>query len=67
MKESYEQRVQKILLNARLYDIPKLSQAMKWLKIKLPLSCQICPVIDRRLTVECPLITYVKVSFQNFS
>ena len=33
-------------LNARLYYIPKLSKAMKWLKIKLPLSCQICPVID---------------------
>ena len=27
---------------------------MKWLKIKMPLSCQNCPVIDGRLTVECP-------------
>ena len=24
-----------------------MPQAMKWLTIKLPLSCQICPVIDR--------------------
>ena len=35
-----------IRLNASLYYIAKLSKAMKWLKIKLPLSCQICPVID---------------------
>ena len=34
-------------LNASLYYIAKLSKTMKWLKIKLPLSCQICPVIDR--------------------
>ena len=46
MKKFFEQRVQKILLNARLYYALKLYQAMKWLKIKLPLSCQICPVID---------------------
>ena len=44
-----------IRLTARLYYIAKLSKAMKWLKIKLPLSCQICPVIDGRLTVECPI------------
>ena len=54
MKEFFEQRVQKIRLNAKFYYIPKLSQAMKRLKIKLPLSCQICPVIDGGLTVECP-------------
>ena len=35
-----------IHLNAILYYIAKLSKAMKWLKIKLHLSCQICPVID---------------------
>ena len=35
-----------IHFNTSLYCITKLSQAMKWLKIKLPLSCQICPVID---------------------
>ena len=45
-----------IRLTARLYYIAKLSKAMKWLKIKLPLSCQICPVIDGRLTVECPVV-----------
>ena len=49
-----------ILFNARMYYIAKLSQAMKWLKIKLPLSFQICPVIDRRLTVECPSTSYHK-------
>ena len=35
-----------IHLNASLYNITKPSKAMKWLKIELPLSCQICPVID---------------------
>ena len=45
-----------IRLNARLYYIAKLFKAMKRLKIKLTLSCQICPVIDGRLTVECPFI-----------
>ena len=35
-----------INLNASLYYIAKLSKAMKRLKTKLPLSCQICPVID---------------------
>ena len=54
MKEFFTQIVQMIRLTARLYYIAKLSKAMKWLKIKLPLSCQICPVIDGRLTVECP-------------
>ena len=44
-----------IRLNASLYYIAKLSKTMKWLKIKMPLSCQNCPVIDGRLTVECPL------------
>ena len=43
-----------IRLNASLYYIAKLSKTMKWLKIKMPLSCQNCPVIDGRLTVECP-------------
>ena len=47
MKEFFKQRVQIIHLNASLYYIAKLSKALKWLKIKLPLSCQICPVIDR--------------------
>ena len=42
-------------LNASLYFIAKLSKTMKWLKIKMPLSCQNCPVIDGRLTVECPI------------
>ena len=41
-------------INASLYYIAKLSKTMKWLKIKMPLSCQNCPVIDGRLTVECP-------------
>ena len=36
-----------IHLNVSLNNIAKLSKAMKWLKIKLSLSCQICPVIDR--------------------
>ena len=36
-----------IQLNASLYYIAKLSKAMKRLKTKLHLSCQICPVIDR--------------------
>ena len=49
-----------IRLTARLYYIAKLSKAMKWLKIKLPLSCQICPVIDGRLTVECPVIAMLR-------
>ena len=44
-----------IRLNASLSYIAKLSKTMKWLKIKMPLSCQNCPVIDGRLTVECPL------------
>ena len=35
-----------IHFNASLYYIAKLSKAMKRLKTKLPLSCQICPVID---------------------
>ena len=39
----------------RLNYIAKLSKTMKWLKIKMPLSCQNCPVIDGRLTVECPI------------
>ena len=43
-----------IRLNASLSYIAKLSKTMKWLKIKMPLSCQNCPVIDGRLTVECP-------------
>ena len=43
-----------INLNASLYYIAKLSKTMKWLKIKMPLSCQNCPVKDGRLTVECP-------------
>ena len=47
MKEFFKQRVQMIHLNASLYYIAKLSKALKWLKIKLPLSSQICPVIDR--------------------
>ena len=37
-----------------LYYVAKLSHTVKYSKIKLPLSCQICPVIDKRLTVECP-------------
>ena len=44
-----------IRLNASLSYIAKLSKTMKWLKIKMPLSCQNCPVIDGRLTVECPI------------
>ena len=44
-----------IRINASLYYIAKLSKTMKWLKIKMPLSCQNCPVIDGRLTVECPI------------
>ena len=56
MKEFFKQIVQMIHLNASLYYIAKLSKAMQWLRIKLPLSCQICPVIDGRLTVECPYI-----------
>ena len=36
-----------IHLNASLYYIAKLSKALKGLKIKLPLCCQICPVKDR--------------------
>ena len=44
-----------IRINASLYYIAKLSKTMKWLKINMPLSCQNCPVIDGRLTVECPL------------
>ena len=44
-----------ICLNTSLYYIAKLFKTMKWLKIKMPLSCQNCPVIDGRLTVECPL------------
>ena len=51
-----------IRLTARLYYIAKLSKAMKWLKIKLPLSCQICPVIDGRLTVECPVTGMLHIS-----
>ena len=43
----FEQGVQMIHLNASIYYIAKLSKAMKWLKIKMPLTCQICPVIDR--------------------
>ena len=43
-----------IRLNASLYYIAKLSKTMKWLKIKMLLSSQNCPVIDGRLTVECP-------------
>ena len=43
----FEQVVQMIHLNPSIYYIAKLSKAMKWLKIKLPLTCQICPVIDR--------------------
>ena len=43
-----------IRINASLYYIAKLSKTMKWLKIKMPLRCQNCPVIDGRLTVECP-------------
>ena len=35
-----------IHFNASLYYIVKLSKAMKWLKMKLHLRCQICPVID---------------------
>ena len=58
MKEFFTQTVQMIRLTARLYYIAKLSKAMKWLKIKLPLSCQICPVIDGGLTVECPYVGY---------
>ena len=46
-----------IRLNASLLYIAKLSKTMKWLKIKMPLSCQNCPVIDGRL-VECPVYTY---------
>ena len=55
MKDFFTQTVQMIPLTARLYYIAKLSKAIKWLKIKLPLSCQICPVIDGGLTVECPI------------
>ena len=47
MKEFFTQIVQMIHLDASLYYLAKLSKALKWLKIKLPLSCQICPVIDR--------------------
>ena len=54
MKEFFKQRVQKIHRNASLYYVEKLSHAIKYLKSKLLLSCQICPVIDGRLTVECP-------------
>ena len=43
----FEQGVLMIHLNPSIYYIAKLSKAMKWLKIKLPWSCQICPVIDR--------------------
>ena len=53
-----------IRLNASLYYIAKLSKTMKWLKIKMPLSCQNCPVIDGRLTVECPMIIrIIRVKF----
>ena len=55
MKEFFKQRVQKIHRNASLYYVAKLSHAIKYLKSKLLLSCQICPVIDGRLTVECPM------------
>ena len=41
-----------IHLNASLYYIAKLSKAMKWLEIKLPLSCQIRPVINRHNFVQ---------------
>ena len=58
-KGIFEQGVQMIPLNPSLYYIAKLSKAMKWLKIKLPLSCQICPVIDGRLTVECPFTCFL--------
>ena len=46
MKEFFKQTFQMIHLNASLYYIAKLSKAIKRLKTKLPLSCQICPVID---------------------
>ena len=52
-------------LNASLYYIAKLSKTMKWLKIKMPLSCQNCPVIDGRLTVECPLIWPIRKDVKN--
>ena len=53
-------------LNASLYYIAKLSKTMKWLKIKMPLSCQNCPVIDGRLTVECPLSKFEQQKEQSF-
>ena len=55
MKEFFKQTVQKIHCNASLHYAAKLSHAIKYLKSKLLLSCQICPVIDGRLTVECPM------------
>ena len=66
MKEFFTQIVQMIRLTARLYYIAKLSKAMKWLKIKLPLSCQICPVIDGRLTVECPYTHITTINMYKF-
>ena len=43
----FQTKSSNVHLHASLYNIAKLSKALKWLKIKLPLSCQICPVIDR--------------------
>ena len=61
MKEFFKQTVQKIHRNASLHYVAKLSHAIKYLKSKLLLSCQICPVIDRRLTVECPYFDIMAV------